>query len=68
MTSQEHLLPKTDPIFDAELKRASRRYAAGRVAELLAEHPTLTAPQLVDELRAEADLAEAEFKRLRDDD
>lgn len=29
MTNDEHLLPKTDSIFDAELKYASKRYAAG---------------------------------------
>lgn len=47
---------------------AGERFAAGRAAELLAEDPTRTAQQLVDLLRAEADEAAAEFKRIRGDD
>jgi hypothetical protein len=56
----------TDPLLDAEMSAASRRYAASRVAELIAEDPAVSAEQLVDLLRAEADAAQADLRRLRD--
>ena len=58
----------SDRTFAAGMTFAGKRFAAGRAAELIAEDPTRTAQQLVDLLRAEADLAEAEFKRVRGDD
>lgn len=57
----------SDRTFAAGTTFAGKRFAAGRAAELLAEDPTRTAQQLVDLLRAEADEAEAEFKRVRGD-
>jgi len=56
----------SDPLLNAEITFAGKHYAARRAAELHAEDPNMSAEQIVDLLRSEADAAEAEFRRLRD--
>lgn len=45
---------RTDPVLNAEMSVAGKRYAARRADEVLAEDPTRSARQLVELLRAEA--------------
>lgn len=58
---------RTDPVLNAEMSAAGKRYAAPRADELLAEDPTKSAQQLVELLRTEADAAQEELRRIRDD-
>lgn len=55
-------------MFSTGASYAGKKYAAGRVTELIAEDPDRTAQQLVDLLREEADAAEVEFERVRGDE
>lgn len=61
----DSLAALTDPQFNAEMSAAGKRYAARRAEELLAEHSTRSARQLVELLRTEADAAKEELRRVR---
>lgn len=63
----DSLAALTDPQFNAEMSAAGKRYAARRADELLAEDPIRSAQQLVELLRSEADAAQDELRRIRDD-
>lgn len=63
----DSLAALTDPEFNAEMSVAGKRYAARRADELLAEDTTMSARQLVELLRAEADVAQEQLRRIRDD-
>ena len=56
----------SDPLLNAEMTFAGKRYAARRAAELHAEDPARSADEIVDLLRGEAAVAEAELRRLKD--
>ncbi|MFI1034247.1 hypothetical protein [Streptomyces sp. NPDC020951] len=51
---------------NAEMAFAGKRYGVRCAAELRSEDPSRFAEQIVGLLRAEADAAESEFRRLRD--
>lgn len=53
----------TDERFMAAMRRSGTAYAHERVSELLAERPSMSAAELVDVLREEAEQAAAELAR-----
>lgn len=58
----------SDARLSADIDLAGKKYAAVRVAELVAEDPSRSAQQVLDLLLAETDAAQRKVQQLRESD